>query len=258
MRFIVGEPAAVIGKTLLAADLHLGIEFAFRERGVFVPLQHKRVARKLASLAGKYGCDEICVVGDCKHDVYGFERQEQEMMREFLGETRKANPKIARFVVVKGNHDSQLGELSEEIDWFRVAPPQGIVLRDESDDGGNDGSASYGVFHGHAWPSPKILSAKRLLCGHLHPLVELSDAAGAWRVPCWLVGRVRENKKFKTRSRECVVFPAFGALSGGTVINREKGIGVLFENELFDWRAARAFSLDGLSLGKLQKAVCRK
>ncbi len=241
MRFIVGEPAAVIGSTLLVADSHLGIEFAFRQRGIFIPLQEKKAARRIASLARKHSCDEIVVVGDCKHDVYGFELQEKRMMRDFLAALRENNPRIGRFTVVKGNHDSQLDELSKEDSAFEVIPPQGFVLR--------DGSESYGVFHGHAWPSEEVLKAKRLLCGHLHPLFELSDKAGAWRVPCWLVGKTKPNKKFKTLARECVIFPAFGALSGGTVVNRQRCIGVLFENDLFDLARARVFSLDGLQLG---------
>ncbi len=251
MRFLTGEAAAVIGKTLLFADAHLGIEFAFRGRGVFVPLQHKRVAKKIASLSKKHGCTEICVVGDCKHDVYGFELQEKRMMREFLAELRKANPEIKRFVVVKGNHDSQLDELSREDSAFKVVSPKGMVLD------GEDGT-SYGVFHGHAWPSPDILRAKRLLCGHLHPLLELGDKAGAWRVPVWLVGTVKPDKKFGTLKRECVVFPAFGALSGGTVVNKQRLIGVLFENELFDVAKARAFSLDGLNLGKIKRLKTKR
>jgi putative SbcD/Mre11-related phosphoesterase len=245
MRFLTGEAAAVIGRTLLAADLHLGIELAFRERGVFVPLQEKRVARKIAGLARTHSCTEVCVVGDCKHDVFGFENQEKKMMKDFLTELRKANPEIISFKVVKGNHDSQLDELSREDAAFEVIPPQGFVLEDEG--------VTFGVFHGHAWPSPSVLSAKRLLCAHLHPLLEFSDKAGAWRIPCWLIGKTKANKKMGVKKRECVVFPAFGALSGGTVVNREKGIGVLFENGLFDLKNAKAFSLDGLNLGKVNK-----
>jgi uncharacterized protein len=248
MRFLVGEAAAVIGSTLLVADAHLGIEFAFRSRGVFIPMQHKRVARKLAALARKHSCSEICVIGDCKHDVYGFELQEKQMMREFLSEIRKVNPEIKRFVVVKGNHDSELEALAREDAGFKMIPPQGFVL-----DGGD--GVTYGVFHGHAWPSPEVLSSKRLLCAHLHPLLEISDKAGAWRVPVWLVGTVKASKKFGTAApaRECVVFPAFGALSGGTVVNAQRArlIGVLFENDLFDLKNTKAFSLDGLNLGKI-------
>ncbi len=247
MRFLTGEAAAVIGSTLLLADAHLGIEFAFRARGIFVPLQHKRVARRVAALAGKHSCDEIVVIGDCKHDVFGFEIQEKRMMREFLAELRKANPRLRSFAVVKGNHDSQLDELSSEDFAFKVIPPKGLVLNGE-------GGASYGVFHGHAWPSENVLRADRLLCAHLHPLLEIGDKAGSWRVPVWLVGAVKQSKKFGTLKRECVVFPAFGALSGGTVVNarRARLIGILFENELFDLAKARAFSLDGACLGKIK------
>ncbi len=249
MRFLTGEAAAVIGSTLLIADAHLGIEFAFRQRGVFIPMQHKRVARKIAALAKKHSCTEVCVIGDCKHDVYGFELLEKRMMREFLAELRKANPEVRSFTVVKGNHDSELEALAREDASFKMVPPQGFVLR--------DGKDSYGVFHGHAWPSPEVLKAKRLLCGHLHPLLEISDKAGAWRAPAWLVGAVKASKKFGTAApaRECVVFPAFGVLSGGTVVNKQRArlIGVLFENELFDVARARAFSLDGSNLGRVKR-----
>ena len=201
MKLVAGAPAAVIGGRLLIADVHLGIEFELRKKGVNIGGREKPEATKINDLLESARADELWVLGDLKHDVRGFEKQERFMMHRFLKELD-----AEKVFVVKGNHDSLL----EKMRGITVFPPQGTVIE--------EGGKSYGLVHGHAAPSKKVLEANRILCGHQHPRYSFKDSLGSWSVPCWV------------KTGKTLVFPAFGELSGGAEANKKKFIGPLLKN----------------------------
>ncbi|NYZ78030.1 metallophosphoesterase [Candidatus Micrarchaeota archaeon] len=238
MKFAYGQAAAVIGKRLVVSDLHLGIEFAAREKKIMLPLQHKRLSREINSLLSEFGASELVVLGDFKHDVYGFEEREKRLVGEFLDALD-----CPRVVVIKGNHDSQLE--SYGFGKMVVEQPQGIVLR--------DGKEKIGLCHGHAWPSPEVLSAETLCFGHQHPSIRFREKTGAWSQRAWVVGEMKASKKFGTRKQRVVWFPAFNSIMGSASVNSgERLLGPFFANNLFDLNNATAFSLSGLRLGKIK------
>lgn len=198
---MVGEPAAVIGKRLLIADIHLGIEFELQKKGVNIGGREKQEAQKINALMKSTGARELWILGDLKHDVKGFEKQERLMMHRFL---RYLNTN--KVFVVKGNHDSLL----EKMPQITVFPPEGKVLR--------VGKKKYGLIHGHAKPSQEVLEADEILCGHQHPRYGFKDSLGAWSVACWV------------KTCNVTVFPAFGELSGGTNVNCGNFMGPLLKH----------------------------
>ncbi len=238
MKFVFGEPAAVIGNRIVISDLHLGIEFEARENKIMLPLQHKRLARKLNALLAEFDANEVVVLGDFKHDVYGFEEREKRLVGEFLDALD-----CPRVLVIKGNHDSQLE--SYGFAKLSVEQPQGIVLR--------DGKKKIGLCHGHAWPSSEVLAADTLCFGHQHPAIRFREKTGAWSQRAWIIGEMKASKKFGTRKQRVVWFPAFNAIVGSASANSgERLLGPFFANNLFDLNNATAFSLSGLRLGKIK------
>ncbi|MGC8850912.1 MAG: metallophosphoesterase [Candidatus Micrarchaeia archaeon] len=244
MKFVSNYPVAVISKTLLCADLHLGIEFELERGGVNVGLQWPAAAKTLEALLKQTKCTQLLIIGDAKHDIRGFEEREKRMMRDFFRHLLANGAK--KIVVCKGNHDGQLQELAGE-GLIELVGPQGFVLE--------SGRASYGVFHGHAWPARELMDCDWLLMGHNHPLIELSEPMGfKWSEPAWIIGSTKPNKPAGFPAQKTVVFPAFNALSGGLVFNRfscTQLLGPIFENELFDLRNAEARLLNGVSLGRI-------
>jgi len=239
VKFVFNQPAAVIGKRLVVSDLHLGLEFEAREKKIMLPLQHKRLARELNALLSEFDAGELVVLGDFKHDVFGFEEREKRLMADFLDALD-----CPRVVVIKGNHDSQLESYGFE--KLAVEQPQGIVLR--------EGREKIGLCHGHAWPSREVLSADTLCFGHQHPAIRFREKTGAWSQRVWIVGEMRASKKFGTRKQRVVWFPAFNPIVGSAFVNSgERLLGPFFANNLFDLKNATAFSLSGLRLGKIRE-----
>ena len=220
MKFIHGKPAAAIGKTLLIADLHLGFEYELRQKGVLVELQYRAVAKEINALLKQTRCTELVVIGDAKHDVYGFEDKEQRMMRAFFSLVK------VKATVVKGNHDSQL----EKLEGIRVTKPEGILMRDVL------------LLHGHALPKEEDLKkAKTILMAHEHPLIELGEKKYKWSDKAWIIGR-HSGKRF-------VIFPHFGRLISGRPFNKGGHLTPLLSQEECD--DAEAIMLNGARLGKV-------
>ncbi len=246
VKFVSGQPAAVVADYLVVADLHLGFEFELQRRGVRIAPSPAALAAELRGLMRKARCKRLVVMGDFKHDVRGFEARERRVVQEFVAAF------AAPVLVVKGNHDSRL----EGVEGLQVAPVGGVVLR--------EGKVSFGLHHGHAWPSPELFQAGTLLAGNNHPAVEFSDSLGfKWLRKAWVLGKVRVNRGNRrvAAERGCrdgqpvVVFPAFSQLYSGTAFNRVDSLellGPLFQNSLFDLDGAVAVGLDGVRLGVIR------
>lgn len=248
MKFISGAPAAVVGRALVVADLHLGIEFELYRKGVHLEVQWPKAAVRLQQLMQESECSELIILGDAKHDIYGLEEREKQMMRAFFSKLLETTAN--KITVCKGNHDGQLQELAAE-GLITLYGAEGFARK--------QGSTSYGFFHGHAWPSEKVGNAEVLLMGHNHPLIELTDKLGfRWSEQTWIIGKSTAKKEAK-KQKKAIVFPAFNPLSGGLAFNThacKEILGPLFENELFDLENAEARLLSGVPLGKI--SVLRK
>ncbi|MFH0836317.1 MAG: metallophosphoesterase [Candidatus Micrarchaeota archaeon] len=235
MKFVANEPALVLGRHLIIADLHLGKEFEFAKKGVNLAPEPKKAAGKLNELLEKYECDSLVVLGDLKHDVTGFEEPERRVLREFLDALA-----VKDVTVVKGNHDS----LIEGTMGLDVKPAEGFILQ-----------GGYGLFHGHAWPSPDVLNCAVLFFGHSHPMMAFDDGFdGSFTRKAWVAGNLVDSAERGTRSRQkFVLFPAFSDLVGGMALNSRDQpndlIGPLMRNNLLDLQNAKTFLIDGSPAG---------
>lgn len=237
MKFIVGEPAAVVGKNLVISDAHVGIELELQSKGIIVS-NFEKEAQRLNKLLKQTKCNRIIVLGDFKHDYFGFKNKELWVLKKFL---RLLDCK--EVLVVKGNHDSEL----ERFEEVKVTSPGGILLEAEG--------KKYCLFHGHMLPSKELVEqADVFLFGNVHPLVEIIEGGSlAYTAPVWVVGKTRENKALGLKKgKKWVLFPAFGSLSGGVAVNKTKTLDHFLKKENVDLPNAELFLLSGQKIGLLK------
>ncbi len=243
---VFGEPLLLVEgakRVLVAADLHLGLEYELWLCGISIPSQTEKMLKRLKRSLSEIKPDRLLLLGDLKHNVPKTSWQERKEVPRFLS----ALAQDVRVDIVPGNHDAGLADLSPL--GTRVHPSSGVVI---------DG---VGYFHGHTWPDKELLSAELLVAGHIHPAVRLKDPLGssrnrsAWaRAPLSQLAIERQygpELRQGLRAPEMVVVPAFNDLCGGLPLNEinddERGPVLA----LADMDNARIFLLDGTDLGRL-------
>jgi len=241
LKFVVGEPAAVVGENLVISDAHVGVELELQAKGIEVS-NYALEAQRLNALLKQTKAKRIIVLGDFKHDVYGFGNKEMWVLRKFLRLVECKN-----ITVIKGNHDSQLESFNE----ITLVEARGLLLEAEG--------KKYGLFHGHALPSREVLEkADVFLLGNTHPLVEISEGGRgggrfAYSTRVWLVGKTKANEKLGLKKgRKWVLFPAFGSMAGGVAINKTRNLGPFLKKENADLPNAELFLLSGTKVGRMK------
>jgi len=252
VRPVTGTPTLLVEpdppgpRTLLLADLHLGLG-ASRERPGGPPEADGRgLAEALRATAASEGARRVVVAGDVKHPIVGTPGPLRAVVFDFFSDLLSAGLEAE---VVLGNHDVGLTRyLPREV---QVHPATGTVV------------GPVGVFHGHSWPSTAVLRAHTLVVGHLHPGFRLApspdDPVGKRR--CWvrvefpppLPARTRGRDPHLVRAREMIVLPAYNPLAGTEALNRQRparGRSFLY-HRLLARGTARAYLLDGTDLGPL-------
>ena len=237
MKILFEKPAVLLGKTLVVADLHIGIEEKMFSQGIRIGSITQKMKEDLILLIKETGAKRLIVLGDAKDRIIGTE----SVVREFFGDISRH----AKVTVVKGNHDGGL----EQVECIEVAGAGGIRLKHKG--------VSYGLFHGHAWPSDELLGCDYLICGHQHPRIMVHDAFGnAQAVHAWIempiVGAKAKKRYGKANGKaKLLVMPPFNHAIGGQVINRQEGslMGPLFASGMFKLSSAHIYTLSGISLG---------
>lgn len=226
-------------RVLVAADLHLGLEYELWLGGVSIPSQTEKILNRLLKHLSEIKPDRLLLLGDVKHNVPRTSWQERREIPEFLS----ALCELVKVEIVPGNHDTGIADMAPM--GVRVRPSTGFVL---------DG---IGYFHGHTWPDPEILHADVLVTAHLHPAVRLKDPLGCtftrrvWaRAP--LLPEAMQRQYGFLSTAQMIIAPAFNNLCGGLPLNEP-------ENEmrgpaltLANLERARLYLLDGTDLGALE------
>jgi DNA ligase-associated metallophosphoesterase len=172
-------------KSLLIADAHFGKDAVFRAHGVPVPAgtTNDDLAR-LDALIARYQPQRLVFLGDMLH---GRASLGSETMRALIAwRTRHAQLQIA---MVEGNHDRSAGHLPPELAIDTVIEPYR--------------HGPWALCH-----YPQTVEGAYVLSGHEHPVYVIASRVDAVRVPCF---RFAEH---------CGVLPAFGAFTGGFVVNQ--------------------------------------
>lgn len=183
------------GRTLFAADLHLGKGAVFRARGVPVPSGDSAAdLARLSDALTDTGADRLVILGDLAHGRGSFDGHVVAALTAFRGR----HPDLA-VTVVRGNHDRAAGDPPAVLGFDVVAEPArvaGVTARHHPPDAGVAAPAS---------------SEGAVLAGHLHPVVVLREGPGRLRVPC-----------FWWRT-PVLVLPAWGRFTGGHRVRPHAG-----------------------------------
>ncbi len=231
-------------KWVCVADLHIGIEVQLRRAGFNIPSQTPKILAGIESLLAF--ADRLLILGDFKHRIPGPSYKED---REIPPMLRKLLERYHEIMIVAGNHDGGLANiLPSEI---KAVSGPGTLIED------------VGVMHGHVWPSEDAMRGRKLLMGHIHPSVLLTDSLGTrTNVKCWLRAGLRRKRileRYDACPAELVVVPSFSPLLTGTPVNSssESKMGPLFKNELVDRKSVDVYLLDGTNLGLPAKVKMR-
>ncbi len=101
------------------------------------------------------------MLGDVKDAITKVSIEEWKDIPEFFEDINK---QVSEIQVILGNHDGNLEPLLPE--EVKIIPASGTSFGD------------VGLFHGHAWPAPELLTCRSLLTGHVHPTVAICDPMG--------------------------------------------------------------------------------
>jgi uncharacterized protein len=232
---------------LVVADLHLGLGASQAQAMGPPTADAPALAEVVCAAARTAGLRSVVIAGDVKQPIVGTPRALRPVVFDFFSTLLSDGLRVE---VVLGNHDVGLTpHLPREV---RVAPASGVVR------------GGLGIFHGHRWPSARVLKAEALAVGHLHPGVRLAPTQEEDRgkVRCWLRAtyppppsrrprRTAPRRKFA--AGELVVLPALNPITGTEALNRKRpsrGRSFLFQRFLAEARV-RAYLLDGTDLGEL-------
>jgi putative SbcD/Mre11-related phosphoesterase len=247
LRFVTGKPALLVGKSLVIADLHLGVERDFRRSGIKLPSQAGKVTKAVDEIIEETKPEKLIILGDVKHKVPGTSFQELREIPEFFEHFSR---KIEVHMLL-GNHDGGIEKIV----------PKNVKVH------GTEGFADGDIYfsHGHTWPAPSFLKCKYIIAGHRHPVIEFRDKLGYRFVEqAWMRGKLdvgKVNKKYKTAPGsmpEVIIMPAFNPLiMGGHALNRKHGqdyrreMGPLINS--ISPEKAGLYLLDGTYIGTLSE-----
>ncbi|MEI5995905.1 ligase-associated DNA damage response endonuclease PdeM [Paraburkholderia bengalensis] len=180
-------------QSLFVADAHFGKDAVFRAHGVPVPAG--ATAGDLARLDMLIAAHEprsIVFLGDLLHGRASLASETIDALAEW-----RARHASVRIVMVEGNHDRHAGTLPPSLGIETVLEPW---------------------LHG-PWALchyPQAIEGAYVLAGHEHPVYVIASRSDAVRVPCFRFGP------------HCGVLPAFGAFTGGFVVNQSADTSAIY------------------------------
>lgn len=245
---ILNAPACMIEDILVVSDLHIGIERAYREEGIRLPPQTKKILKRIEGLWDKNDAQEIIVLGDLKNQVPELSWQERKEIPNFL----KKLAYKGDVTIVPGNHDGNINKLvPEDSDEIKIEDSSGFSRENVY------------LLHGHAWPRRVAFDESSILIGHNHPIIRFEDELDRRHdEKCWIRTKLNKEKiidhyggKINWNNPEVIIQPAFNELVGGIPFNGSKKdfLGPLFNSRSISYQEMRANLIDGTHLGKVNK-----
>jgi uncharacterized protein len=202
------------GLIILIADAHLGYGWAQRRRGELGPVRDDLTRQKLNALVDELAPLQIIFLGDVVHAP-----RPGAAERALIEQTLSSLAARAEVKLVRGNHDRAFAR-----DFGKL----GIPLVEEWR--GNGLTAVHG-------DRPLMADSECVVYGHLHPSLNIEDAAGAkHRVPVFLVGPGR------------IVLPAFSPFAAGSETAIDETM------EAYAATGTRVVHLGPVRNGRLQRA----
>jgi hypothetical protein len=248
--------------SLVIADLHLGFENELLHRkGVAFSAQHPIILKRIETLVEKHDVEKLYIIGDVKHTLGADCQYNWEFIPEFLS----ALQNLVELYVIPGNHDGDLEALMPRS--TKLEDVRGVIIKEPT--------TSVSLFHGHAWPSSEVLSAKILIIGHNHPTIHRYKVVSAPEIGRpdrkrfgKIIPVVLKSKLDKNCVRQCIgaetrendrygtliSLPSFNELLAGIALNKShsKLTGPFFENDCVNLLSSEVYSIDEIYLGTVQ------
>jgi uncharacterized protein len=165
---------------LVVSDMHLGFEYTFVEKGIQInsKLFTQEILSLVNSILGIFKPEGIILLGDIKDSITHINPMEWHYIPHFL----KQLSKNYHVYLIPGNHDVHIENLSPND--VSIASSTGITIGDTL------------FLHGHTMPSRKKSSIRKIVMGHLHPILNKPESVlNGQRV--WIFLRVRKNAIFR-------------------------------------------------------------
>ncbi|MBT5022763.1 metallophosphoesterase [Candidatus Woesearchaeota archaeon] len=249
-------------RTLVIADLHIGLEDALNKQGVLIPKFHfKDLTDRLEKIINyiqvelKQKIKLIVVNGDIKHE---FGTISDEEWRNTLKVIDYLSLKSEKLILIKGNHDTILGPIAEKrkidvVDYY-VSEVESIL-----------------VVHGDKPIKQKIkkiesnsikvdskfVKIKTVIMGHEHTAVLIGDETRKETYKCFLVGKYKLSN---LRKINLIAMPSMNQLSQGTDVTKESLLSPLLNGKEvnlrnFDVYVVADNSENVYGFGKLKKLI---
>lgn len=274
IKFFQPYPALILQdkseRALVVSDLHLGWEKLLSQRGVHIPSQTPKIKKILKKSIKESKASHLILLGDVKDAIIKVSIEEWKDIPEFFEDISK---EVSEIQVILGNHDGNLAPLLPE--KVKIIPALGTRFGD------------VGLFHGHAWPTPELLSCRSLVTGHVHPTVAICDPRGL-RVTQQVFVKVQFNREKLIKSlldylgkkgdinvseihkeprkvegalSQLFILPSFNQFLGGKPINETKRgkmrsepyIGPILRSGCINIKDAEVYLLDGTFLGTVEQ-----
>jgi DNA ligase-associated metallophosphoesterase len=173
---------------LIVADMHFGKAASFRAKGIPVPRgTTQQNLDVLDALIASHGVRQIVFLGDFLHA----KAAHAPATLAALYRWRERHPQL-KLTLVRGNHDLRAGDPPAALGMTIVDEPWRV--------------GGLALCH-----HPQRSTEGYVLAGHLHPVLRLSVGHDSLRLPCFVFGR------------HSAVLPAFGAFTGGYVVDPQAG-----------------------------------
>jgi uncharacterized protein len=231
---------------LAVADLHVGLGVSGRTGLGLAEATAREMASEILTIAERERARGVISVGDSKHPIVGSQAHVARLLFQLFATLLEGDLEVR---LIRGNHDVGIDRhLPREVE---ILPALGLRR------------GEIGLFHGHGWPDERVLRAKRLVVGHLHPgyrLARSEGPAGAGKFRCWVrtdLSGYRPSPRARRhvlRSKEVIVLPAFNPLAGIESLNLRRPAqhrSFLVDRFLAPGQS-RAYLLDGTDLGPLR------
>jgi putative SbcD/Mre11-related phosphoesterase len=163
---------------LVVSDLHIGFESSFNAKGIKLDNSYmQEMLNDIISIFHRLECTDLVLLGDIKDSIGKVSRTEWLNIPYFFTELLK-HINSSNIHIIKGNHDSSIDKLLPTD--IRYASKTMLILDDTL------------LFHGHTMPRIRLDRLKRVVMGHVHPILLKRDSIiHGERV--WIIMKVRVN-----------------------------------------------------------------
>ncbi|GBC72716.1 hypothetical protein HRbin04_00107 [archaeon HR04] len=166
---------------LVAADLHIGFEHELTAKGVRIDASYvDEMLDEMLSVVRDERCNGIILLGDIKDSIRGISREEWKSIPSFIDGLVKH---VDELYIVPGNHDSYLRRLLPYS--VRVMGSKGMLIDDTL------------LIHGHTVPKIEGSGIRRVVMGHVHPIIKGESILSGERV--WMILKVKLNSVHNNR-----------------------------------------------------------